>query len=303
MFLVTYIPTGKQYALKALKKKNLIMQKQLKYAIIEANILKQANHPFIINLHFAFQTPHYLYLALDYCSGKDLSFHLAREVAFSESESRFYIAELLLAIEHLHNKKIIYRDLKPENILLDGEGHIKLADFGLSKQTTENDKTKSFCGSPAYLSPEMLSQKGVGKESDLYGIGTVLYEFIIGEPPYFSEDIPTLYRNIKEGKLKFPKNVSENAKSLILGLLERDPKKRLGHKGMQQIKQHPFFSSVNWEELGLQKVKPPERPKFEDSENSEDEGDFIKSKVSVGVFRMLTSLTSTTTTRRRRSTG
>lgn len=139
----------------------------------------------------------------------------------------------MLAIDHLHDKKIIYRDLKPENILLDENGHIKLADFGLSKQVGGDEKTKSFCGSPAYLSPEMLSQKGVGKESDLYGVGTVLYEFLIGEPPYFSDDIPTLYRNIKEGKLKFPKNISENAKSLILGLLERDPKKRLGYHGIQ----------------------------------------------------------------------
>ena len=102
VFLVKHIQSGKQYALKALKKKNLIVQKQLKYAIIEANILKQANNPFIINLHYAFQTPHYLYLALDYCSGRDLSFHLAREVVFNEDEARFYIAELLLAIEHLH---------------------------------------------------------------------------------------------------------------------------------------------------------------------------------------------------------
>jgi len=128
-------------------------------------------------------------------------------VTFPEDEARFYTAELCLAIEHLHEKNIIYRDLKPENILLDEKGDIKLADFGLSKQTND-DKTKSFCGSPAYLSPEMLSQKGAGKESDLYGIGAVLYEFLIGEPPYFSDDIPTLYKNIKEGKLKFPKNVS-----------------------------------------------------------------------------------------------
>lgn len=96
-------------------------------------MLKQANHPFIINLHYAFQTPNYLYLALDYCPGKDLSFHLAREMSFGEDETRIYVAELLLAIDHLHSKNILYRDLKPENILLDAEGHIKLADFGLSK--------------------------------------------------------------------------------------------------------------------------------------------------------------------------
>lgn len=129
---------------------------------------------------------------------------------FNEEQTRFYIAELLLAIEEIHRFDVIYRDLKPENILLASDGHIKLADFGLAKEgVNDQGKTKSFCGSPAYLSPEMLSQKGTGKASDIYGIGTVFYELLIGEPPYYSDDIPTMYKQIKEGTLKFPGKISD----------------------------------------------------------------------------------------------
>lgn len=158
VFLVRKKDNNRVYAMKALKKRNLIIKKQLKYAVTEANVLKQCQHPFILGLHYAFQTPNFLYLVLDYCTGGDLSYHLIQSVKFSESDTRFYIAELVLAIEYLHFQNVVYRDLKPENILLDASGHIKLADFGLSKEGVgDTDKTKSFCGSPAYLSPEMLS--------------------------------------------------------------------------------------------------------------------------------------------------
>jgi serum/glucocorticoid-regulated kinase 2 len=135
---------------------------------------------------------------------------LIQRGVFNEEQTRFYIAELLLAIEEIHRFDVIYRDLKPENILLASDGHIKLADFGLAKEgVNDQGKTKSFCGSPAYLSPEMLSQKGTGKASDIYGIGTVFYELLIGEPPYYSDDIPTMYKQIKEGTLKFPGKISD----------------------------------------------------------------------------------------------
>jgi serine/threonine protein kinase len=154
-------------------------------------------------------------MVLDYCPGGDLSFHLARGL-FEEDEARFFIAELILAIEHLHNLDIIYRDLKPENILVDSEGHIKLADFGLAKEhVSDNSTTKSFCGSPAYLAPEMVKRKGVGKSADIYGIGAVLYEMLSGTPPFYSENLNLMYQNITKNNLVFPEYFSKEVKSLL----------------------------------------------------------------------------------------
>ena len=173
--------------MKALKKRQLIIKRQLKYAITEANVLKKSNHPFILGLHYAFQvynikfltclTPYFrqentYILFWTIVKEEILSLHLIDKGKFTENESRFYIAELILAIDYLHTIDVIYRDLKPENILIAKDGHIKLADFGLSKEgVADKDVAKSFCGSPAYLSPEMLKNKGVGKAADVYGIG------------------------------------------------------------------------------------------------------------------------------------
>lgn len=153
---------------------------------------------------------------MDFCNGGDISSHLAYKRRFTEEESVFYIAELVLAIQHIHEKDVVYRDLKPENILIAGDGHIKLADFGLSKDNvSDSTKTKSFCGTPAYLSPEMLNNKGASKASDLYGIGAVLYEMLTGDPPYYNDDIPIMYKKIKEGNLTYPSYVSQKARNFI----------------------------------------------------------------------------------------
>lgn len=155
-------------------------------------------------------------MALDYCSGKDLALNLANHNVFSKHDAKFYISQLILAIEYLHSLDIIYRDLKPENILLDGEGNIKLADFGLSKEGVANDNyTKSFCGSPIYLCPEMLRNKGFSKMSDIYGIGLVLFEMLTGSPPFYSDDIQIMYRLIMSAKVVYPKTIDVNAKNLI----------------------------------------------------------------------------------------
>eukprot|EP01017_Pseudomicrothorax_dubius_P042607 TRINITY_DN6981_c0_g5_i1.p1 TRINITY_DN6981_c0_g5~~TRINITY_DN6981_c0_g5_i1.p1 ORF type:complete len:338 (-),score=90.87 TRINITY_DN6981_c0_g5_i1:98-1063(-) len=265
---------GRIFAMKALKKRNLILKNQLKYALTEANVLKAANSPFILSLHYAFQTPQYLYLVLDYCPGGDLAFHLAQKVTFEEEETRFFIAELILAIEKLHDMDVIYRDLKPENILIGQDGHIKLADFGLSREgVVEENSAKSFCGSPAYLSPEMLRNRGVGKPADIYGIGAVMYEMLVGEPPYYSDDIQKIYENIRTAKLKFPNFVSENAKSLITRLLSRDPKARPGVKDRLDLRRDPFFEGLDWSKVERRQLKPPslELDDF-DEEYEEDEG-------------------------------
>lgn len=215
VFKVKLKNTGKIYAMKVINKKYLIRNQQLRYAVTECNVLKQIDHPFIIKLHYAFQTPDFLYMILDYCPGGDLSYHIIKNL-FEEDEAQFFIAELILAIEHLHSLDIIYRDLKPENILVDTEGHIKLADFGLAKENIADNKvTQSFCGSPAYLSPEMVNRRGVGKSADIYGMGAVLYEMISGTPPFYANDLTTMYKNISKSKLMMHDYFSEELQSLL----------------------------------------------------------------------------------------
>jgi serum/glucocorticoid-regulated kinase 2 len=215
VFKVKLKHSNEIYAMKIINKKFLIKNQQLRYAVTECNVLKLAKHPFIITLHFAFQTPDHLYMILDYCPGGDFSYHIIKNL-LEEEEAKFFIAELILAIEHLHNMDIIYRDLKPENILIDSEGHIRLADFGLAKENvTDNKIAQSFCGSPAYLSPEMVSRRGVGKAADIYGIGAVLYEILSGTPPFYAHDLSTMYKNISSNNLMFPDYFSEELKDLL----------------------------------------------------------------------------------------
>ena len=148
--------------------------------------------------------------------------------------------------------------------MLDEKGHVRLVDFGLSKQGQDREfVAKSFCGSPAYLSPQMLVKKGVGRESDFYCLGAVLFEMLVGEPPFFSDDIKVLYQNISSSKLSFPKSMSNQAKSLLVGLLERDPQKRLGYKGAQEIKSHSFFRDINWGNLLKKSTNAPVREQIE----------------------------------------
>lgn len=155
--------------MKVLKKAFLVKNNHLKYAVGEANIMKQTDHPFVLMMHYSFQTPDNLYMVLDYCPGGDLAHHLNKVQLFDEKVAKFFIAEVVLAIEYIHSLNVIYRDMKPENILVDGDGHIKLADFGLAKEGIQDKMTaKSFCGSPAYLAPEMLFNKGAGKSADIY---------------------------------------------------------------------------------------------------------------------------------------
>ena len=257
VFKVRMKSNGEIYAMKVINKNFLIKNHQLKYAITECNVLKQVKSPFILTLHYSFQTENNLYMVIDYCPGGDLSFHIVQNV-FEESEAKFYIAELILGIEHLHKLNIIYRDLKPENILISSDNHIKLADFGLAKEgVNDSSMAKSFCGSPAYLSPEMIIRKGAGKSADMYGIGAVLYEMIQGTPPFYSDNIRTLYRNITQSKLMLPDFFSDELKDLLKQLLCKDPHKRIGVLDKNEIKSHIWFKELDWEKISSKEIKPP----------------------------------------------
>ena len=286
VYLVQKISNKKNYAMKILRKERIMGQNLSRYALAERNVLSLSNHPFIVKLNYAFQTLTKLFLILEYCPGGDLSKHLILEKKFDEKRAKFYLCEILLALEDLHKRNIIFRDLKPENVVLDEEGHCKLTDFGLSKEGIDNDQyTKSFCGSIAYLAPEVLQKKGHGKAVDWYLLGVLLYEMLTGVTPYYDKNKNNLFYNIQQGKLLIPDFVSENAKSLLKGLLKRDPKKRLGggSRDAEEIKEHKFFEDVNWKNVYEKKIKPPKamkinsnmyifnKPKFFADENNLEE--------------------------------
>ncbi len=196
VYLVRHKETQELYAMKIIQKTKIMSQNLVRYAITEKKVMAQTNHPFIVKLRSAFQTKERLFLIMDYCPGGDLSQYLARERRFSEDRARLYVAEIVLAIEDLHKRNIIYRyyivfsrsrDLKPDNIVLDQDGHAMLTDFGLSKEGIDGpEAARSFCGSIAYLAPEILKRTGHGKSVDWYLLGVLLYEMLFGQPPYFS---------------------------------------------------------------------------------------------------------------------
>jgi serine/threonine protein kinase len=233
----------------------------LRYAMTERNVLSVIDHPFIVKLDAAFQSQDKLFLILQYCPGGDLDYHLHREQSFSEERARIYTAEILLALEELHKKDILYRDLKPENVVLNAEGHACLTDFGLSKEGVFNidHGAKSFCGSVAYLAPEMLKRVGHGKAVDWYLLGVLLHEMLIGFPPYFAESREEIFFNIEHAPLTLPESLSPEVRDLLKKLLDRNPLKRLGSgpNDAQEIKDHPWFSPVSFEDVFNKKYKLP----------------------------------------------
>eukprot|EP00826_Nyctotherus_ovalis_P064810 TRINITY_DN9514_c0_g2_i2.p1 TRINITY_DN9514_c0_g2~~TRINITY_DN9514_c0_g2_i2.p1 ORF type:complete len:239 (+),score=59.27 TRINITY_DN9514_c0_g2_i2:1533-2249(+) len=224
-------------------------------------------------------------MVMDYCPGGDLSQVLHRESKLSEDRARIYLAEILLALEELHRREVIYRDLKPDNVVLDGEGHALLIDFGLSKQGVKGSEfTASFCGSVAYLAPEMVKKSGHGRSVDWYLLGVLLYEMLVGIPPYFNKNREKLFENIERGPLEVPPEVSPVALDLIVALLNRNPNKRLGAGAgdAEEIKRDLFFASIDWHKALKRKLQPPKPyivpieeadisfDKYRDSEFSED---------------------------------
>eukprot|EP00759_Apiculatamorpha_spiralis_P012845 PhF_6_TR19704/c0_g1_i1/m.28770 len=241
--------SGEYYAIKCLKKREIIKMKQVAHIIAEKNILAQISHPFIVNMVCTFQDEKRVYIMLEFVIGGEMFTHLRSAGRFPNDVAKFYHAELVLAFEYLHSFDIIYRDLKPENLLLDAKGHVKITDFGFAKIVPE--RTFTLCGTPEYLAPEVIQSKGHGKAVDWWTMGILLYEFIAGYPPFFDESPFKIYEKILEGKLKFPNWFDSRARDLIKGLLMTDHTKRLGtlKNGVADIKNHPYYHGANWEKL------------------------------------------------------
>ncbi|KAI4619226.1 uncharacterized protein J4E88_008706 [Alternaria novae-zelandiae] len=269
VFQVRKRDTRRIYAMKVLSKKVIVQKKEVAHTLGERNILVRtamADSAFIVGLKFSFQTPSDLYFVTDYMSGGELFWHLQREGRFQEGRAKFYIAELILALQHLHEHNIVYRDLKPENILLDANGHIALCDFGLSKANlTENATTNTFCGTTEYLAPEvLLDEHGYTKMVDFWSLGVLVFEMCCGWSPFYAEDTQQMYKNIAFGKVRFPRDaLSTEGRNFVKGLLNRNPKHRLGAtRDAEELKAHPFFADIDWEALGKKNVVPPFKPKL-----------------------------------------
>ncbi|NWR30727.1 KS6A2 kinase, partial [Ptilorrhoa leucosticta] len=265
VFLVRKIKgsdTGQLYAMKVLKKATLKVRDRVR-SKMERDILAEVNHPFIVKLHYAFQTEGKLYLILDFLRGGDLFTRLSKEVMFTEEDVKFYLAELALALDHLHGLGIIYRDLKPENILLDEEGHIKITDFGLSKEAIDHDKRAySFCGTIEYMAPEVVNRRGHTQSADWWSFGVLMFEMLTGSLPFQGKDRKETMALILKAKLGMPQFLSIEAQSLLRALFKRNPSNRLGagFDGVEEIKRHPFFVTIDWNKLYRKEIKPPFKP-------------------------------------------
>lgn len=259
--LVKYKPTGQYYALKMLKKQHVIQLKQVEHIKSEKNIMAQIHHPNIVNFMGSCQDDAYLYIMMDYVQGGEFFTHLRKAGRFPNDTARFYAAQVILALSHLHDQDIIYRDLKPENLLLDKHGNCKVTDFGFAKKI--DYKTWTLCGTPEYLAPEIILSKGHNKAVDWWAVGVLIYEMLAGYPPFYHDEPLVVYQMILKCELKFPWHFDRQAKDLIKKLLQPDVTKRYGcmKNGVHDIKGHKWFKDVKWEELEAGNLTPPIQPK------------------------------------------
>ena len=267
--------TGAIYVMKILKKNEIIKQKQVDHVYSEFNILSMLKHPFIVQLlGYNFEDPKYIYFILEYIQGGELFSLLRNKVTFPISQTKFYIAHIITIFEYLHSKNIVYRDLKPENILINKNGYLKLTDFGFAKQL-ENEKTYTLCGTPEYLAPEIILNKGHGKAVDWWTLGILLYEMLVGIDPFSDDDPMKTYQKILKGKINFPKTINKDAKSLIKHLLTQDTSKRFGclKNGVKDILNHRLFEGFDWKNFVYLTMPAPYIP---DIKSEDDTSNFEK---------------------------
>jgi len=259
---VKYKATGDIYAMKVLNKKTIIERNEIEHTKSEKSILAMIDHPFLMKLHFSFQTTDKLYLVMDFINGGEMYFHLQRDGAFNGERARFYAAEVVLALEYMHTNGIIYRDLKPENILIDIDGHLKITDFGLSKEgMNDTARTDTFCGTPEYLAPEIILGNTYTFAIDWWSLGSLIYEMVTGLPPFYDEDVQIMYTNKMTHPISFPNNLDDQTKDIITRFLDKNPETRL--KNPNDIRAHPFFQTINWKGLVDKTVTPPFIPDVE----------------------------------------
>ncbi|NXA34918.1 PKN2 kinase, partial [Eudromia elegans] len=262
VLLAQYKATGKLYAIKALKKKDIINRDEIDSLNCEKRIFEVVNssdHPFLVNMFACFQTPHHACFVMEYTPGGDLMMRIHEDI-FPEHMARFYTACVVLGLQFLHGKKIVYRDLKLDNLLLDAEGFVKIADFGLCKEGMGfGDHTNTFCGTPEFLAPEVLTDVSYTRAVDWWGLGVLIYEMLVGESPFPGDDEEEVFDSIVNDEVRYPRFLSSEALSIIRKLLRKCPERRLGagERDAEEIKIQAFFKEIDWDALLARKLKPP----------------------------------------------
>uniref|UniRef100_A0A8C2L5Q1 protein kinase C n=1 Tax=Cyprinus carpio TaxID=7962 RepID=A0A8C2L5Q1_CYPCA len=286
VLLAEYSITGEMFAIKALKKGDVVARNEVESLMREKRIFETVNsvrHPFLVNLFACFQTKEHVCFVMEYAAGGDLMMHIHADV-FSEPRATFYAACVVLGLQFLHEHKIVYRDLKLDNLLLDTEGFVKIADFGLCKEGMGyRDKTSTFCGTPEFLAPEVLTETSYTRAVDWWGLGVLIFEMLVGESPFPGDDEEEVFDSIVNDEVRYPRFLSTEAISVMRRLLRRNPERRLGagERDAEDVKKHLFFRNIDWDGLLAKKVKPPFVPTIQSSSDVSNFDDEFTSEAPV----------------------
>lgn len=264
---------GKYFAMKIIKKYDVIKLKQVDHLYNECQILTSVSHNFIVEMEGFIQDDKYVYIIMEFVVGGELFTYLRGVGRFDPPLAIFYAAQVTSIFEYLHSKNVIYRDLKPENLLIATDGYLKLADFGFAKILS--GRTYTLCGTPEYLAPEILLNKGYGKAVDWWTLGVLIYEMIAGIDPFCDDDPMSIYQKILKGKVLFPRGFDNNAKSLVKHLLVQDLSKRYGNlkRAAEDIKNHRFFDNIDWKQLTTKKINASYKPKIKKPDDTSNFGE------------------------------
>uniref|UniRef100_A0A6Q2XKP8 protein kinase C n=1 Tax=Esox lucius TaxID=8010 RepID=A0A6Q2XKP8_ESOLU len=286
VLLAEYRSTGEMFAIKALKKGDIVARDEVDSLMCEKRIFETVNsvrHPFLVNLFACFQTQEHVCFVMEYAAGGDLMMHIHADV-FSEPRAIFYAACVVLGLQFLHENKIVYRDLKLDNLLLDTEGYVKIADFGLCKEGMGfRDRTSTFCGTPEFLAPEVLTETSYTRAVDWWGLGVLIFEMLVGESPFPGDDEEEVFDSIVNDEVRYPRFLSTEAISIMRRLLRRSPERRLGagERDAEEVKRHLFFRNMDWNGLLAKKVKPPFVPTIQDSNDVSNFDDEFTSEAPI----------------------